>query len=60
MNYTNYDELPLVLSVREIAKVLDISLNIAYDLVRSGAIRSTKVGKQYRISKNALFDYLEK
>lgn len=32
--YNSYDELPLMLSVREIAKVLGISKTSAYELVR--------------------------
>ena len=32
--------------------------NTAYDLVRCGKLRSIKVGKQIRIPKQALLDYL--
>ena len=50
----------IVLDVRTLAKVLSVSLNTAYSLVRSGQIRSVRVGRGYRVPREALFDYLEK
>ena len=38
--------------------ILDIGRNSAYELVRSGAIRSVKIGRQLRIPKQAIIDYL--
>ena len=35
--YTSFDELPLTLTVPEVAEVLDIGRNTAYEIVRSGA-----------------------
>lgn len=45
-------------SVSEIAKKLGISKNTAYALVRSGALRSIRVGRQIRVPRSALEDYL--
>lgn len=56
--YTSIDQLPLVLSVKQLAAVLGIGINSAYQLVRSERIRSFQVGKQYKIPKGALEDYL--
>lgn len=56
--YTSVDQLPLVLSVKQLAAVLGIGINSAYQLVRSGSIRSFQVGKQYKIPKDALEAYL--
>lgn len=56
--YTSIDQLPLVLSVKQLAAVLGIGINSAYQLVRSERIRSIQVGKQYKIPKDALEDYL--
>lgn len=50
----NFEQLPLFLNVAMLASVLDIGRNSAYDLVRSGQIASVKVGKQYRIPRDAL------
>ena len=52
------DNLPLVLSVPELAAVLHIGRNAAYDLVNSGKIRSIRIGKNIRIPQSALLDYL--
>lgn len=59
-DYINYWALPIVLDVRTLAKVLRVSLNTAYSLVRSGQIRSVRVGRSYRVPKEALIDYLGK
>jgi len=39
--------------------ILGIGRNIAYELVRSGRLRSIRVGRQVRIPKNALIEFLE-
>ena len=57
-NYRSFDELPLALRVEELMPSLGIGRNTAYELVRSGQIRSVKVGKQIRIPKEALREYL--
>ncbi|MEY8313387.1 helix-turn-helix domain-containing protein [Oscillospiraceae bacterium 42-9] len=50
--------MPAVMKVEDLAKVLSIGLNSAYDLVRSGQVRSLKVGRIYRIPKSAVEEYL--
>lgn len=57
-NYKKVSDLPLVLSVDDLARVLGIGKNTAYDLVRSGRIKSLRVGHQIRVSKSALLDFL--
>lgn len=57
-NYRSFDELPLALRVEELMPILGIGRNTAYALVRSGQIRSVKIGRQLRIPKQALIDYL--
>ena len=47
--YTSIDQLPLVLSVAQLAAVLGIGINSAYQLVRSNIIRSIRIGRQYKI-----------
>lgn len=47
-----------VLKVDELAHMLSISRNTAYELVRSGKIRSVKIGRTYRIPRSAVEDYL--
>lgn len=56
--YRSYDELPLTLRVEDLTSILDIGRNTAYELVRCKKIRSIRIGKQLRIPKQALIDYL--
>ena len=56
--YRSYDELPLTLRVEDLTSILDIGRNTAYELIRCGTIRSIRIGKQLRIPKQALIDYL--
>ena len=56
--YRSYDELPLTLRVEDLTSILDIGRNTAYELVRCGTIRSIRIGKQLRIPKDALIEYL--
>jgi len=51
----NYND---VLTVKEMAKVLRIGKNAAYDLVREGAVVSIKVGRKYLVPKNCILDFL--
>ena len=59
MTYTHYDQLPLILSVDELAKILGIGKNTAYDLIRCGRIRSVRIGHKIRIPKDSLLDFLK-
>ncbi len=52
-------DLPLVLKVEDLMPVLCIGRNTAYELVRSGQIRSIRVGRQLRIPRDAVMDYLD-
>lgn len=53
--FTDY---PDVVSITELQSMLRISRNTAYELVRSGIIRSVKIGRTYRIPRSAVEDYL--
>lgn len=57
-NYHSFEELPLTLRVEDLMPILDIGRNTAYELVRSKQIFSVKIGRQLRIPKQALIDYL--
>ena len=56
--YRSYDELPLTLRVEDLMPILGIGRNTAYELVRSKQIFSVKTGRQLRIPKDAIQDYL--
>lgn len=56
--FKDFDRLPLVLSVSQVAQILSLGRDTTYDLVRSGHIRSVRVGRQYRVPKAAVMEYL--
>ena len=56
--YRSFDELPLTLRVEDLMPILGIGRNTAYELVRSGQIRSIRIGRQLRIPKDAVQEYL--
>ena len=57
-NYHSFEKLPLTLRVEDLMPILGIGRNTAYELVRSGKIRSIRIGRQLRIPKDAIQDYL--
>ena len=58
-NYISYDDIPLIMTVEDLMPILLIGRNTAYELVRSGKIKSIRVGRQIRISRDALIAFLE-
>ena len=55
---TSFDDLPLTLRIEELMPILGVGRNTAYELVRSGQIRSIRVGRQLRVPKDAILDFL--
>ena len=58
--YRSFDDLPLTLRAEDLMPILGIGRNTAYELIRCGKIRSLRIGKQLRIPKQALIEYLSK
>lgn len=42
----------------ELAQMLKVGRNNAYELVRAGIVPSVRIGRQIRISKQAVLDYI--
>ncbi len=57
--YKNYDELPLMLSVPEVAAVLGISRAGAYELVKSEGFPSLKIGSRIVVPKEKFIDWID-
>lgn len=57
--YRTFDELPLVVSVPQLAKLLDVGRNAAYNLVNSGKIRTVKIGRTIRVPMTAVIEFIE-
>lgn len=55
---TTTEELPLALTVEQLADVLHIGRGSAYRLVQTGELRAVRIGRQIRIPKAELLRYL--
>ena len=56
--YRSLEELPLALRVEDLMPVLGIGRNTAYELVRSGQIRIIRIGRQLRVPRDAVAEFL--
>ena len=56
--YRSLDDIPLVIKVEDLMPILDIGRNTAYELVRCGQIRSIRVGRQLRIPRDAVIEFI--
>ncbi len=57
--YKSYDELPLMLSVPEVAAVLGISRAGAYELVRREDFPALKIGSRIVVPKEKFVGWVE-
>ena len=58
MIYMDFNSMPLVLSVYDVADTLSIGRNKAYALVKSGEIQALRVGNSFRIPRDAFIEFL--
>ena len=56
----NYDDLPLVLNMKDIQNILGISRTTAYQLVHEKGFPAFRSGNRIKISKEALFQWMAK
>ena len=57
MKYTNFNDIPLLLSVEQLTEVLGIGRNTAYQLVRSEKIKSIRIGRIIRIPRENIKEF---
>lgn len=55
---TSYDQLPIVLSVKTVAKALGISESKAYELFRSKDFPVITLGRRKLVAKDKLIEWL--
>lgn len=53
------EDLPMVLRVEDLMPILGVGRSNAYALVRSGQVRSVRVGHQFRIPREAIQEFLD-
>jgi excisionase family DNA binding protein len=57
--YKSFDELPLILTPKDIGGILGISKNNVYAILHSEGFPVFKVGKQFRVSRKHFIEWLE-
>lgn len=57
--YKSFDELPIMLSVNQLANVLGISRTSSYDLVRSNGFPSITIGSRIVVPKDELMIWIQ-
>ncbi len=55
-----FKDYPDIVSVEQVSEMLKIGQVLAYRLVRSGEIKSRKVGRRYIITKQHIIDFVTK
>ena len=55
-----FNSYPDILSVKQLCEILGIGKNTAYRLLQSGAIKSIKIGKVYKIPKKEIRKYINR
>lgn len=55
-----FKDYPDIVSVEQVSEMLRIGQVLAYRLVRSGEIKSRKVGRRYIITKQHIIDFVTK
>ncbi len=59
-NDRSFDDLPLTLRVEDLMPILGIGRNTAYELIRSGQIKSIRIGRKIRIPKAEILAFLNR
>ena len=56
--YTNWDEMPTVLTLREVCSILQLSDQTVRKLIHSGRIKATNSGHAFLIPKESVKHFL--
>ena len=56
--YTSYDELPLLLNVKQLADLLGVSDSSVYELIQEDGFPSLHIGKRIVIPKEELREWI--
>ena len=59
VDFTMFDKYPDVVGANDLQLMLNgISRKLAYKLLKSGAIQSVKIGREYKIAKIRVIEYI--
>ena len=57
-NNRRFSDYPDSLSLSDVAELLGVSTRLASRLIRSGELFAVKVGREYRVAKTSVMEYL--
>lgn len=57
--YNSFDNLPVVLNMREVANVLGISENSSYELCKKEDFPAFRIGNRILIKRDALVEWID-
>lgn len=55
---TMFNEYPDIVSVYQMVEMLGIGLTVAYKLLKAGEIKHKKIGRNYKIPKQSIIQYV--
>ena len=55
-----FEKYPDIVGVQQLMEMLQIGQVLAYKLVKSGEIQSRKIGREYKIPKQSVVEYILK
>lgn len=58
-NFTDWSQIPLVIGPEQVAKVMGVGKNVAYELFHSKGFPSMKVGRRWLVGRDAFKNWLE-
>lgn len=53
----HHDE-PELITIEEIMELLHIGKNTAYQLLENGEIKAFRIGRKWKVEKNAVYEYI--
>ena len=60
IEYTSFDQIPVIINAERLAMILGISRTTAYELMRSNAFPTFKVGSRISVRKDHLLAWMDK
>lgn len=57
--YVDFSDIPDVLKIADIQKVLQIGRSTAYQLVKTGRLKNIRIGRSIRVPKKYLMEFIE-
>ena len=57
-NASMFNEYPDIVSVYQMVEMLGIGLTVAYKLLKNGEIKHKRIGRNYKIPKESIIQYV--